>query len=78
MTRIEEIYDAVLKEMARLGIEDTPQNRLDMLTGLYEGWQEDTSSSFEKSLYVIALASEIAVLRVQVAFSVKDHLKSIH
>ena len=69
MTRIEEIYDAILTEMARLEIEDTPQNRLDMLTGLYEGWQEDESSSFEKSLYMIALATEIAVLQVRVAFA---------
>ncbi len=62
MTRIEEIYESVLPEMEAHEIEDTVPNRITFLTGLYDGWREDSDHSFEKTLYMIALRTEICCL----------------
>lgn len=56
---IEEIYAAVLPELAANNIEDTTANRLSALTGISAAWQEDKSNSVEKALYQLALSAEI-------------------
>lgn len=71
LTRIEEIYAFVLPELASNQIEDTTANRLSALQGLMDGWkelQEDISieQSIEKSLYMLALSTEIFVLQMKV------------
>lgn len=69
MTRMEEIYEKVLPEMASQGIEDTTENRILFLTGLYDGWKEDTSDNcLEKTLYLVALHSEITILKLNLTF----------
>lgn len=68
MTRIEEIYETVLPEMEANGIEDTIENRIVFLQGLYDGWKEDEDRCIEKTLYQIALISEINVLKIKLKF----------
>ncbi len=65
MTRVEEIYEAVLPEMAAHDIEDTIENRITFLTGLQDAWKEDPEVSFEKTLYMIALSGEIFNLKLK-------------
>jgi hypothetical protein len=68
MTRIEEIYAAVLPEMEANGIEDTTENRIVFLQGLYDGWKEDEDTSIEKTFYMLALHSEIFGLKLRLMF----------
>lgn len=68
MTRVEEIYAAVLPEMARNEIPDTTENRIIFLQGLYDGWKEDPESSLEKVLYQVALHGEITLLKLKLQF----------
>lgn len=68
MTRIEEIYATVLPEMDTNDIEDTVENRIVFLTGLQDAWKEDTDISVEKSMYQVALSTEIFVLKMRVLF----------
>lgn len=67
-TRMEEIYEAVLPEMAAHDIEDTTSNRIEFLTGLYDGWNEEPNKSIEQILYMIALSAEITFLKIQLQF----------
>lgn len=67
MTKLEEIYVAVLPEMAAHNIEDTPQNRLQFLTGIRDAWLEDGSVSFVKWLYLITIGNEIIRLSNEIA-----------
>lgn len=62
-TKLDEIYAVVLPEMAASNIPDTPQNRLDFLSGIREAWMEDGSASFEKWLYLMTIGGEILRLR---------------
>lgn len=64
-TKVEEIYDAVLPHMAANGIEDTTENRFYALSGLKDAWAEDKDESLEKSLYVLALSSELLMLKIK-------------
>jgi len=68
MTRIEEIYEFVLPEMASNGIEDTTENRLAFLEGLRDGWKEDPDKSIEKTFYQLALNGEIFGLQLRLMF----------
>jgi hypothetical protein len=68
MTKVEEIYEAVLPELASHGIEDTTQNRLWALEGLRDAWNEDSESSFEKSMWQLALMGEIWSLESRLRF----------
>ncbi len=70
MTRIEEIYESVLPEMMDHDIEDTVDNRITFLTGLYDAWKEDSDRSVEKTLYMTALNSEIFCLKIRKRFPV--------
>lgn len=65
-SKIDEIYAAVLPEMAEKGIEDTLENRHAFLTGLKDGWLEDEEESLEKSLYVLSITMEIAMLQLKI------------
>lgn len=67
-TRMEEIYETVLPEMAANDIEDTTENRIAFLTGLYDGWKEDPETSLEKTFYMMALNSEIMSLKLKLMF----------
>lgn len=67
MTKIDEIYAAVLPAMAHENISDTPQNRLNFLTGVREAWLEDGTVSFEKWLYLMTIGNEIIRLRNEIA-----------
>lgn len=67
MTRIEEVYASVLPEMEANGVEDTLENRHSFLTGLRDGWVEDTSDNcIEKSLYVLAVTCELVLLHAKI------------
>ena len=66
MTKIEEIYAAVLPEMKAKGIEDTIENRLAFLNGLSDAWIEDEDRSPEKCLYIVAISCEITSLNAKV------------
>lgn len=68
MTLIEEIYEAVLAEMAVNNIPDTPANRLEFLQGLSDAWKEDPDTSLEKLRYQMALTTEIFTLILEVRF----------
>lgn len=71
MTRIEEIYEAVLPEMKANGIEDTPANRHDVLKGLLAGWMEDSSDDcIEKTFYKMAVTLEMTLLRIKMRYQV--------
>ena len=65
---MEEIYEAVLPEMAENDIEDTTANRAIFLEGLFDAWREDSDDSIEKSLYMMALNAEIMSLKLQLMF----------
>lgn len=67
MTKIDEIYAAVLPDMAANKIADTPQNRLEFLIGVREAWLEDGTVSFVKWLYLITIGNEINRLRNEIA-----------
>jgi hypothetical protein len=69
MTRIEEIYEFVLGEMKDHDIEDTTENRIAFLQGMYEAWEEDSDISIEKTFYQMALHSEITMLKLKKTFS---------
>jgi len=62
---MDEIYDTVLPEMAAHDIEDTIENRHIFLTGLRDGWKEDTDTSTAKSLYMMAINCEILILSMR-------------
>lgn len=62
MSRLDEINEAMLTEFKSAGLEDTPNNRFEFLTGLRDAWKEDPSSSIEKTLYQISLNYELARL----------------
>lgn len=64
MTKIEEILEAVLQEMEDNNIDNTIENRLSMLEGVRNSWREDSDTSLEKALYMIALQTEITKLRI--------------
>ena len=67
-TKIEEIYDFVLPEMAENNIEDTSEHRMWFLEGLRDGWREDTDISIEKSMYMFAITAEIWKLKTIMQF----------
>jgi hypothetical protein len=67
MLKTKEIETAMLNELRLHGFEDSPENRLDFLLGLRDGWREDTSKSLEKSLYMLALELMISRLMLKVA-----------
>jgi hypothetical protein len=71
-TKIEQIYEAVLPELAAAGFEDTLLNRYHALQGLREAWREDVETDpdvvFEKVLWMIALDGEILILSMKLAF----------
>jgi hypothetical protein len=74
MTRIEEINNAMLSEFKTHQIEDTIENRIVFLTGLQDGWNEDTDvldfdQQAEKSLYQMALSAEIFGLQLKKMFT---------
>lgn len=68
MSKIDEIYEFVLPEMESLKIEDTTENRISFLMGLSDAWKEDTDRCLEKTLYQLALTSEINCLRLKLMF----------
>ncbi len=70
MTRTEEIYESVLPEMKAHDIEDTVDNRITFLTGLYDVWKEDSDRSVEKTLYMLALTEELSRLIIRKRFPV--------
>lgn len=65
--KVQEIYDFVLPEMEANDIEDTTLNRYLFLTGVRDAWYEDEESSFEKTLYLIAINGEIMILKIRLA-----------
>lgn len=65
------IYETVLPEMAEHGIEDTTSNRIAVLSGLWDAWNEDDTHSVEKSMYMTALAFEILHLQLKKIHSTK-------
>lgn len=68
MTRIEEIYAEVLPMMKEHEIEDTTENRVAFLQGLYDAWKEDEETNLEKTFYMLSLHSEIMLLRMKLMF----------
>lgn len=66
MTRSDEITEAMLEDFKLEDIEDTIENRHAFLTGLRDGWKEDTSESVEKSLYLMTIGFMIANLKMQI------------
>jgi len=72
MTRIEEIYKFVLQEMKDNNIDDTPQNRVEFLQGLYDSWEEDEEVNLEKTFYMLALQTEI--FRLELDLSIPTNL----
>lgn len=68
MTRIEEIYAEVLPTMKEHEIEDTTENRVVFLQGLYDAWKEDEETSLEKTFYMLTLHSEIMLLKMKLMF----------
>ena len=72
MTRIEEIYKFVLQEMKDNNIDDTPQNRVEFLQGLYDSWEEDEEVNLEKTFYMLALQTEI--FRLELELSIPSNL----
>ena len=60
---IQDIYDEALPEMAKNGIEDTPENRIAFLTGMMEAWEEDPAENPLKTMWVFALSVELTRLR---------------
>ena len=74
MTRIEIVYEALLPEMEANGIEDTPENRHDMLRGLLDAWNEDESpAGIEKIAYKFAVLLEMHHLRMKIKFPKYHH-----
>ncbi len=67
--RLAEIYEQILPVMAANHIEDTVPNRIAFLTGLQDAWKEDDNTSFEKSLYMLALSTEIDHLKLKNIFN---------
>ena len=68
MSKIDEIYEAILPEMAAHDLEDTTEHRLWFLEGLRDGWREDDSDAcIEKGLYVMTVTLEMMSLRIQLA-----------
>lgn len=65
-TRGEEITEFMVTSLKEGGFEDTPENRLAFLTGLKQAWDEDTDSSIEKSLYMLALTMLLMLARMKV------------
>jgi hypothetical protein len=65
MTKIEEIYETVLPEMAYRGIEDTLANRFSFLAGMQEAWLEDPEWNAAKAAYCIAVHTEIVRLNLE-------------
>lgn len=61
MNRQTVIEEKMLEEFKLHSIEDTPQNRIEFLTGIQEAWNEDETISFEKSLYKMALSFMIGM-----------------
>ena len=72
MTRIEEIYKFVLQEMKDNNIDDTPQNRVEFLQGLYDSWEEDEEVNLEKTFYMLAVQTEI--FRLELELSIPTNL----
>ena len=69
-TKMTKIYDElVLPFMAENGIEDTTQNRLWALEGVYAAWNEDGDNSIEKTIWKVALIGEMNVLRIKLMFN---------
>jgi hypothetical protein len=64
-TKVEEIYESVLPEMAKNDIEDTVENRISFLQGLQDAWAEDSDDSLEKALWQVALAGELLSLETK-------------
>lgn len=63
-TRIDTIYEFVLPEMAANNIPDTTKNRIAFMQGLFDAWEEDTDTSLEKILFMLALNGEIVNLQL--------------
>jgi hypothetical protein len=72
MTRIEEIYEFALPEMKENNIDDTPQNRVEFLQGLYDSWEEDEDVSLEKTFYMLAL--QVELFRLELDLSIPKNL----
>jgi hypothetical protein len=69
MTRKQEIYERALPEMKSNGIDDTIENRIVFLNGMYDACKEDADISFNKTLRMVALNSEICSLKLKLDFS---------
>jgi hypothetical protein len=67
-SKIEEVYEMLLPELAENGIEDTPEHRLWGLEGIYDAWREDDTVSFEKTMWMLAVHTEIMSLRLKLKF----------
>lgn len=63
---IDVVYAGVLPEMKKNNIEDTTENRLAFLQGLLDAWEEDPERSVEKSIFMLAVQSEIQLLKLEV------------
>lgn len=57
--KIERIYDVLLSEMKAGGLEDTPENRLNMLNNLRNKLWNDRIRSIPTLLYLITINVEI-------------------
>jgi hypothetical protein len=66
LSKIDEIYDAILPEIEKAGYEDTTENRIQALTGLRDAWMEDFE--LEAVLWIMAVNSEIFKLELELLF----------
>lgn len=68
MELIDEINDFMLTTFQEKGVEDTTANRIAFLTGLQKAWKEDPDASIGKTLYQMALNSELMLLQIKLMF----------
>lgn len=69
MTKIDEINAVITSALTIRELEDTPHNRITMLTELGEKLLEERGLSIEKRLYVVMIGHEIVRLRDEIANS---------
>lgn len=67
MTKLDEINSVITASLVIRELEDTPENRLAMLTELGTQLLEERGLSLEKRLYVVMIGHEIVRLRQEIA-----------
>lgn len=62
---IEIVYERVLEEMKKEEIPDTTENRIAMLEGLRDGWEEEDGDNPDAVPWIIAVTLELTKLNIK-------------